>query len=70
MTPILVEPLSEQAYELLRQLEALHILRVLDAPAPAAPRQWAGALAALSPGSTEAWDEHLQEIRSEWERAI
>lgn len=48
MTPVLVEPLSEQAYELLRQLEALHILRVVPAETPAAPP------AALPPASGRA----------------
>ncbi|AMR29209.1 hypothetical protein A0257_20335 [Hymenobacter psoromatis] len=74
MTPVLVEPLSEQAYELLRQLEALHILRVVPPEAPAIatvaalpPRQWAGALAGAD---AEAWDQHLHEIRNEWERDI
>lgn len=70
MAPILVEPLSEKAYELLRQLEALHILRVVqpavEAP-PSTPRKWAGSIPATS---AEAWDKHLQEIRGEWERAI
>ena len=75
MSPILIEPLSEKAYELLRQLEALHILRVvqLDEPAsvaPVAPRKWAGALAAISTTSAEEWDKHLHEIRNEWERDI
>ena len=74
MSPILVEPLSEQAYELLRQLEALHILRVVPATeeplVATVPRKWAGALAAIAPASAEAWDKHLQEIRSEWERDI
>jgi hypothetical protein len=70
MSPILVEPLSEKAYELLQQLEALNILRVVkpeaEMPAPA-PRKWAGSIPA---SSAEAWDKHLQEIRGEWERDI
>ena len=73
MSPILVEPLSEQAYELLRQLEALHILRVVKPEAtvtPPVPRKWAGALAAISTTSAEEWDKHLHEIRNEWERNI
>ena len=73
MTPIFVEPLSEQAYELLRQLEALHILRVAKPEKPlvtAAPRKWAGALAAVSPTSAAEWDEHLQALRDEWDRHI
>lgn len=73
MKPILVEPLSEQAYELLRQLEALHVLRVVqpeDSPASGQPRKWAGALAAAGPSTAEAWDKHLHEIRDEWERDI
>ena len=70
MAPILIEPLSEKAYELLQQLEALNILRavkpVAEAPAPV-PRKWAGSIPATS---AEAWDKHLQEIRGEWERDI
>jgi hypothetical protein len=73
MMPILVEPLSEKAYELLQQLEALNILRVIkpkaEAAAPA-PRKWAGALAAISTTSVEEWDKYLHEIRNEWERDI
>ena len=70
MAPILVEPLSEKAFELLQQLEALHILRVVKpeaAATPPAPRKWAGSIPATS---AEAWDKHLQEIRGEWERDI
>lgn len=70
MAPILVEPLSEKAYELLLQLEALHILRVVKPEAAAtlpSPRKWAGSIPATS---AEAWDKHLQEIRGEWERDI
>jgi len=73
MSPILVEPLNEKAYELLRQLEALHILRVVKAeekPITPAPRKWAGASVPISPASSETWDKHLQEIRSEWQRDI
>ena len=73
MAPILVEPLSEKAYESLQQLEALHILRVVkpeNTVAPSAPRKWAGALAAISTTSAEEWDKHLHEIRNEWERDI
>jgi hypothetical protein len=70
MAPILIEPLSEKAYELLRQLEALNILRVVSPegkPVADAPRKWAGSIPATS---AEAWDKHLQEIRGEWERGI
>ena len=71
MAPILIEPLSKKAYELLQQLEALNILRVVkpevEVPTPA-PRKWAGALAAISTTSAEGWDKHLREIRNEWER--
>ena len=70
MAPVLIEPLSEKAYELLQQLEALNILRVVkpaaEAPVPA-PRKWAGSIPATS---AESWDKHLQEIRGEWERDI
>ncbi len=74
MTPVLVEPLSEQAYELLRQLEALHILRVVPADAPAAappaalpPRKWAGCLSDDAANSLHA---HVEQLRSEWERTF
>jgi|GEM_PF-6661650 len=73
MKPILIEPLSEQAYELLQQLEALHVLRVVQPEVPPASsqlRKWAGALAGAGPGAAEAWDKHLHEIRNEWERDI
>ncbi|MGI4863668.1 MAG: hypothetical protein ACRYFZ_07060 [Janthinobacterium lividum] len=64
MAPILVEPLSEKAYELLQQLEALNILRVLSkATPPMAPkRPLAGSL------SDEAADDlrkHTEQVRSE-----
>ena len=64
MTPILVEPRSEQAYELLRQLEALHILRVVPEVAPP-KRQWAGS---LSDTAADKLREHTEQVRSEWER--
>lgn len=70
MAPILIEPLSEKAYELLQQLEALNILRVVRPEVgaiPSAPRKWAGSIPATS---AEAWDKHVREIRSEWERDI
>ena len=74
MTPILIEPLSEKAYELLRQLEALHILRVVTSdsePVVASPvtppRKWAGALAGADADSLRA---HAEQIRNEWERDI
>ena len=69
MMPILIEPLSEQAYELLRQLEALHILRVLpitEAPAPA-KRKWAGSLSDAAAGKLR---EHTEQARQEWERTF
>ena len=67
MSPILIEPLSEQAYELLRQLEALHILRVVKEPAAPTPvaRQWAGS---LSDAAASQLREHTEQVRTEWER--
>lgn len=67
MSPILIEPLSEQAYELLRQLEALHILRVVSEPAPLTPpaRQWAGSLSNVAADQLRT---HTEQVRSEWER--
>ena len=71
MSPILVEPLSEKASELLWQLEALNILHVVtpaaEAPVLPAPRKWAGALAAILTTSAGEWDKHLHEIRNERE---
>ena len=69
MTPILIEPLSEQAYELLRQLEALHILRVIEETAAPAPptRQWAGSLPDAAASKLR---EHTEQVRSEWERTF
>lgn len=70
MSPILIEPLSEKAYELLRQLEALKVIRILT-PESAAdnaseqPRKWSGALANADADSLDA---HVEQIRNEWER--
>ncbi len=64
-----LEPLSEKAYELLRQLEELQILRVLPdvEPAASAPvrRQWAGA---LSDEAASSLRNHTEQTREEWER--
>jgi len=68
MAPILVEPLSEKAYELLQQLEALNILRVISKATPPAaptPRKWAGSLSDADAASLHA---HVEQLRSEWER--
>lgn len=67
MAPILIEPLSEQAYELLRQLEALNILRMVSkAPAPVAPtRSLAGS---LSDEAAVELRKHTEQVRAEWDR--
>lgn len=70
MAPILIEPLSEQAYELLRQLEALHILRVVsavEAPEPAKPSV-ANLIGSLSVQTGERMLAETTTLRSEWER--
>ena len=69
MAPILVEPLSEQAYELLRQLEALNVLRMIaSAPVPVAPtRPLAGS---LSDEAAAELRKHAEQVRSEWERTF
>lgn len=70
MSPILIEPLSQQAYELLRQLEALHILRVVpaaDASTPAKPSV-ARLIGTLSPETGERMLKETAEMRDEWER--
>ncbi len=72
MTPLLIEPLSEQAYELLRQLEALHILRVVPAaetPAPAQPSV-ADLIGSLSPATGEQMLAETSALRNEWERGF
>ena len=70
MAPILIEPLSEQAYELLRQLEALHILRVVpaaEAPAPA-KSSIVSLIGSLSPESGARMLAETITLRNEWER--
>lgn len=69
MAPILVEPLSEKAYELLQQLEALNILRVISkATPPVAPtRPLAGS---LSDEAAQELRKHTEQVRSEWERTF
>lgn len=70
MAPILIEPLSEQAYELLRQLEALHVLRVVpaaEAPARAKP-SIASLIGSLSPEAGERMLAETTALRDEWER--
>lgn len=64
MAPILVEPLSEKAYELLQQLEALNILRVISKAVPPT-RPLAGS---LSDEAAEELRKHTEQVRSEWER--
>ncbi len=72
MTPLLIEPLSEQAYELLRQLEALHVLRVLPAAeAPAPPKHSvANLIGSLSPETGEQMLAETTALRNEWERGF
>ena len=70
MNPIRVEPLSEKAYELLRQLEELQILRVLPDTEPAPPmpaRRWAGT---LPDEAAQSLREHTNQVRQEWERTF
>jgi len=72
MSPILIEPLSEQAYLLLRQLEALHVLRLLpgvETPAVAPVRPSAASLiGSLSVESATHMTGEITASRSEWER--
>ncbi len=72
MAPILIGPLGEQAYELLRQLEALHILRVVpaaEAPAPAR-HSVADLIGSLSPETGEQMLAETTTLRNEWERVF
>lgn len=69
MAPILIEPLSEKAYELLQQLEALHILRVVTAePAPVRKTSIASLVGSLSDETAEQMRSETTQMRSEWER--
>ncbi|HEX8505362.1 MAG TPA: hypothetical protein VF630_08345 [Hymenobacter sp.] len=71
MAPVLIEPLSEKAYELLQQLEALNILRVVqpagEAPAVAKPSV-AHLIGSLSPETGKRMLKETAEMRDEWER--
>jgi hypothetical protein len=76
MTLVLVEVADEAAMQRLRQ-QGIRVVGVLTEPlavetkpVPAAPRKWAGALAAISTTSAEEWDRYLHDIRNEWERDI
>lgn len=69
MAPILIEPLSEKAYELLWQLEALHILRVVTAePAPVRKPSIASLVGTLSDESAEQMRAETIRMRNEWDR--
>lgn len=69
MTPLLIEPLSEQAYELLRQLEALHILRVVPPEKEAISKpSVASLIGSLSPEAGERMLKETAEMRDEWQR--
>ncbi|MBC7446653.1 MAG: hypothetical protein H7330_01165 [Hymenobacteraceae bacterium] len=73
MAPIIVETLSEKAYELLRQLEALHIVRLVPADRPTLPppvpqpdaASWIGV---ISPETGEQMLREIAAMRDEWER--
>ncbi|RZK16774.1 MAG: hypothetical protein EOO56_19285 [Hymenobacter sp.] len=72
MASILIEPLSEQAYELLRQVEVLNILRVVTtqelppAPIPAKPSV-ATLISSLSAETGERMLHEIAKMRNEWE---
>lgn len=68
MTTLLIEPLSEKAYELLRQLEELHILRVVQEAYPSPSAADFGGK--LSKEAGDSLSEHAQQTRDEWERSI
>ena len=71
MAPILIEPLSEKAYELLQQLEALNILRVVqpaaESPSVAKPSV-ASLIGSLSPETGKRLLKETTAMRDEWER--
>ena len=72
MPPILVEPLSAQAYELLRHLEAMHILRVLPEASVSAPAKpsVAALVGSLSDETAAQMRAETTQMRNEWERAF
>ena len=72
MAPILIEPLSEKAYELLQQLEALNILRVVKSSGetPAAKPSVASLIGTLSTDTAKRMLKETAEMRNEWERGF
>jgi hypothetical protein len=68
MTPILVEPLSEQALELLWQLEKLGVLRIL--PTTESPAKPAGFSGLLPRETGERMLREQAKLRDEWEREV
>ncbi|MDQ2769857.1 MAG: hypothetical protein M3Y54_05085 [Bacteroidota bacterium] len=73
MTPILIEPLSEKAYELLQQLEALNILRVVKPvaePPVVTKTSVASLIGSLSPETGKRMLKETAEMRDEWERGF
>ncbi|HCS21283.1 MAG TPA: hypothetical protein DIW47_12110 [Bacteroidetes bacterium] len=69
MNIIQVEILSEQGLKLLRQLEKLNILRLIqpERKSKMPKRKWAGS---ISKTSAERMLEELEKGRDEWERTI
>jgi len=68
MPVLLVEPLSEKAYELLRQLEELHILRVITTPGTSPNAADYGSKLSKSAGGS--LSRHAQQVRGEWGRGF
>ncbi|MBF9222412.1 hypothetical protein [Hymenobacter ruricola] len=73
MAPVLIEPLSEKAYELLQQLEALNILRVVKSAdavtsTPVHKPSIAGLVGSLSDETAQRMRTETTQMRNEWER--
>ncbi len=73
MNLIAVEPLNEQAIDLLRQLEIQHIIRLLPGEVMVVPPQLVdlGSLGgSVSPEETDRMQADIAQSRTEWERSF
>lgn len=71
MSVVAVEPLTEQAMELLRQLEQLNVIRLLPGAVTVVPppRIDLGSLyGSISKEEGEQWQREIEEMRNEWDR--
>ena len=72
MDTLLIEVTSQKAYQLLRQLEELHIIRVLKKRSEnklKLSEKYSGALG-LTDEEYTSFHQHIKQVRNEWERDI